>query len=182
MQAIVSELDGPIAATARAIWQRLELELGLTGSRALLRPHVTWLASDGIAADQARDTLPALVQARLPLTVTANGIGVFIGERPTLHLPVVRTREVDRLHHAILRALPDVDPLPQYDPALWQPHVTLAVNDVTWEELPTALMVVRRLIRSATDEVRSLTLIVDDSLAQHVIAEHFDPGGALVVP
>lgn len=92
--------------------------------------HISLLAYEGLARDQAAPALLAAARHLGPLMVHAHGYGFFTGEQPsalTLHVPVVRGPALDLLHARLWAALGDAgaEIAPWSAPDLWSPHLTL---------------------------------------------------------
>jgi 2'-5' RNA ligase len=94
------------------------------------RPHITLLAHEGLPAEQAAAAVAPVVAATPPFPVHAHGYGLFTGDDPSdlsLHVPVVRDRQLDALHRALASALSDAgaEVAGWSASGWWSPHVTL---------------------------------------------------------
>lgn len=104
-------------------------------------PHVSFLVLLAAPPLEQLDDILAEVAARTsPFTVRARGIGVFTGQDPdelVLHVPVVRSPEMESLHGALLTRVEaagaSVDG--HYLPEAWFPHITLCRQVLTADEL-----------------------------------------------
>lgn len=107
-------------------------------------PHITLVSYTDLDATVAADALAPVVRADRPLTVRAHGYGMFTGDRASdlsLHVMVVRTRELDRLHrrtHAALGAA-GACLAGNTDPGVWTPHITLLDRGLTPAKLGRAV-------------------------------------------
>ncbi len=127
-------------------------------------PHITLVSYTGLAPEAAVRALAPVALATEPLRVRAHGYGLFMGDEDadlSLHVMVVRTRELDELqrrgHAALVAAGACVDGISQ--PAVWTPHVTLLDHSLTPELLGRAVeLLARRPHRRWTITVASLAV------------------------
>ncbi len=141
MYAIISELDPESAVTVKALWEELRDACGLEAIYSLPTPHLTWFAANGLDVTAVKGILADLIVGRSGLITYVFGLGIFSGERPVFYLPMVKSQEMIDLHNLIWeKALPYArQPNIYYSPPYWLPHITLALNDVTRENLACAL-------------------------------------------
>lgn len=170
MEHVVVPLDHDHRRCAWELAESLGRDLGVR--RAITAsPHVTIASFTGLGPDDAVDALRASVEAIEPFTVRAHGYGVFAGDAPSdlsLFVSVVRTRALDRLHHAVcgalLRAGALLDGLTA--DAVWSPHITLLDRRLTPPQLGRAVEILAcRPHRSWSLDVASLAII---SRCQHL--------------
>jgi 2'-5' RNA ligase len=66
---------------------------------------------------------------------------MFSGDNPVLYLPIVKSMELSELHKEIWDQTQPYsdDAKPYYSPQLWVPHITLALMDLTQENLACAI-------------------------------------------
>lgn len=127
-------------------------------------PHITLVSYTGLAPEAAVRALGPVARATEPLRVRAHGYGLFTGDEDTdlsLHVVVVRTRELDELQRrsraALVEAGACVDGISQ--PAVWTPHVTLLDHSLTPELLGRAVeLLARRPHRRWTITLASLAV------------------------
>ena len=118
----------------------------------------------GLAPEAAVQALGPVTAATGPLRVRAHGYGLFTGDEDTdlsLHVVVVRTRELDELQRrsrfALVEAGACVDGISQA--AVWTPHVTLLDHSLTPELLGRAVeLLARRPHRRWTITLASLAV------------------------
>jgi 2'-5' RNA ligase len=127
MQGIALLLDAQHAARVEALWRRLDERFGLRGAFAGAPPHCTLHAAARYDPD-VEEALRGLLAEWRPLTLRVEGLGVFPGDRPIIHLAVARgpvLAEMQRqLHDLVDRFATGVDP--HLAPDRWMPHITLA--------------------------------------------------------
>ncbi len=141
MYAIISELDPNAATTVSGLWQQLCLACGLTEIYHLPTPHFTWFLADHLDSDIVIPLVKRLTTNLNSFQVHTFGLGIFTGEKPVLYLPIVKSAEMIRLHREIWNQIqPYGDEVQQYySPRLWVPHITLALKDLTEENLACAV-------------------------------------------
>lgn len=137
MYAIISELDPKSSKYVSEIWQELCQTCGLEAIYNIPTPHFSWLVAEDMdlaATDVILSEIAANVQT---FTLHTFGLGIFTGERPILYLPLVKTIEMINLHNAIWdQIIPHCQNLQYYySPKLWVPHITLALRDLTRENI-----------------------------------------------
>ena len=141
MVAIISELDPVSSATVQVLWQRLRDTCGLTAIYDIPIPHFTWFLADEMEIEKAVSILSQIAARSDPLSIYTSGIGIFSGERPVIYLPIIKTVGLIELHRQIwdqVYAFSKEIKL-YYSPTLWVPHITLAVKDLTKENLHCAV-------------------------------------------
>lgn len=161
MAASASLLDEEHSARVIAIWEALKDEFGLEGVFISPAPHFSYQTARDLDLEMLERVVGDIAAGARPLKVRTSGVGVFTGDRPTVYLPIVRTPELTKLQLALWSAgaMATSKPSPEYHPARWMPHVTLAQGDVS----PALLsQVVDHLNRSELDwemEVDNLAIV-----------------------
>ena len=137
MHGIVSLLDEKHYRLVEHLWADLEQSFELKGIKVTPFPHFSWnLASDFNYPD-LESVLQRISSSVRPFKVTTTGVGLFTGEKPTIYLPVVKTVELLRYHGLIwdLTASASQGRSPLYCPEQWMPHISLAYDDVTKQNI-----------------------------------------------
>lgn len=133
MWAVVSTIDGPLAASIRECWELLETELGVSAAANLLpAPHVTWVGFDHVDLHRASSLIANVADDTGAIEVVGGGLGVFGTERPIVHVPIVKSPAMTALHQRLCSGLKldGRDVAARYLPDRWMPHATLALNDI----------------------------------------------------
>jgi 2'-5' RNA ligase len=138
LDGIVSLLDQEHADLIKILWADLERKFGLRGIHAFRLPHFSYHVAEAYDEVMLEPVLSAFARAHSPFTVQTTGLGIFTGPQPVLHIPVVRTPELTRLHEELWQAIGDgpKGTLPLYHPRQWIPHITLAYGDIHNHMLP----------------------------------------------
>lgn len=141
MYAIISKLDPKTSEVVNTLWEKLCKQCGLRAIYKIPLPHLSWLVAEGLDLPGASKMLGQICKRTSQLTVHVFGLGVFTGEKPVLYLPTVKSHAMISLHEEIWKKLGPLSEDAQlyYSPKLWVPHITLALNDLTEENLPCAI-------------------------------------------
>ena len=144
MEAIVSLLDAHTNEKVLDIWDELNQRCGLRAVLASPIPHFTWQAAESYNQPGAKEMLRGIGCNYREFRVRIVGLGIFSGEKPTLYISLVRDRLLTRLHQELWKKIVPWANTPSwyYSPAMWVPHITLAYQDLTEENLPCALKAV----------------------------------------
>jgi len=134
MHGLVSLLPQPFYHEVELLWDELERECGLVGVRQTPFPHFSWTVSERVNESALQAALNRLAHQMKPFTISTAGVGIFPGDKPVVFIRVVKSPALFSLHEAILAAVRE--PLggalnPLYEPDVWVPHITLALEDVT---------------------------------------------------
>lgn len=141
MFAIISELDSKSTESVKELWRKLRDKCSLKAIYDQPTPHLSWFVAEELDVRSSATTLNRLAGNICGFTTQAYGIGFFTGLRPVLYLPLVKTQDMIEIHNQVWDQIPGFSkqPKPYYDPSNWMPHVTLAVNDLSTENLACAL-------------------------------------------
>ena len=133
MLAITSLLPSPASDRINALIKSLETEFGLDDVQATPEPHLTYQIVEPADLAQLKASLREIAATTAPFVAHTTGLGMFPGERPVIHIPVLRSDYLNQLHHRILAAAaPLCSRTDKYSaPDLWLPHVSLALHDTT---------------------------------------------------
>ncbi len=137
MQAVISLLPEFYNTQVEQIWDSLEDHFGLNYVRITPIPHFTWQLGEGY---QQEDVISFLHELTLNLElfeVCTQGLNHFSSTSPILFIEVSKSPKLLELHAAIWQQLfpLTLDPSPLYSPESWHPHITLAMEDLSWEML-----------------------------------------------
>jgi len=141
MYAIISPLDADSADTVQNLWHLLREKCGLAAIYKFPTPHMSWFGSDDLDINRASPVLSQIAESSEPLNIHIFGVGIFTGKKPILYLPLVKSIPMITLHQKIWdQVQPYSEAAKQYySPSLWVPHTTLALNDLTHENLCCAI-------------------------------------------
>lgn len=141
MDAVISLLDAEHTRIVKSLWRELDMRFGVRAISVTPFAHFSYQIADGYAIDRVEEALRSVARSVPRFTVRTTGLGIFTGETPVLHVPVVKSPTLCRLHRRIWDALDtagsDVSPL--YSPDHWMPHITLGHGDLDTENLPAIM-------------------------------------------
>ena len=165
MYAIISELNEAAAVQVMHLWRELNQGCGLEGIFNYPTPHFTWFSAEEMVVDRCLPILEMIAGEGPTFAVHSTGIGLFPGESPVLYLPVVKSPRLMALHRSIWdQILPySQEANTFYAPNRWVPHITLAMRDLTTENLPCALASVASEPRELTSIVRTVALVKSEN-------------------
>lgn len=136
MQAVISLLPEPFNTQVEKIWDSLDEKFGLKYVRITPIPHLTWQLGQGYQ-EGVLTILHELTLWMEPFEVCTQGLNHFPAEKPVLFIEITKSARLLELHKTLWdQLLPNtVDPSELYSPESWHPHITLALEDLTWEVL-----------------------------------------------
>jgi 2'-5' RNA ligase len=124
--AVTLRLDNDAAARVRVLWDALSAD-GFANHAAKLgyEPHLTLaLLDDSADAPRLGEIVDAISADWRAMPLSLSAVAAFPAVPATLWLAPIVTTPLLYLHAALCAALPSVRP--EYRPAAWIPHVTLA--------------------------------------------------------
>jgi 2'-5' RNA ligase len=96
-------------------------------------PHFSWQIAGNYDFASLEAALKDLASEIQPFTVHTAGLGLFTGSRPVVYIPVVKDRKLLSIHERIWNTAYKFsqEASPYYDPTFWMPHISLAYEDIT---------------------------------------------------
>lgn len=181
MHGIVSLLDEKHYKLVEGLWDDLEDGFKLRGIRVTPFPHFSWSVANDFNYPELESTLQRIASSVRPFKVTTTGIGLFTGEKPVIYLPVVKTVELMRYHGLIweLTAPASHGRSPLYCPERWVPHISLAYDDVTKQNIGPLME--RLAFQSFNWEVNvdNIALIYEPTGTVGTLKNHYSFAGKL---
>ncbi len=146
MQGLVTLLPQPYYHQVELLWEGLEERFGLNYIRFTPFPHFSWQIGEGYQLDAILPLLSRFAKDLEPFEVDIRGVEAFPGEMPVLFLKVLYTTQIRVIHNNLWNLLLPytIEPNLYYGPDNWQPHVTLALNDLTPGALPNVVKWVKQ--------------------------------------
>ncbi|TXD31677.1 hypothetical protein FRC96_20430 [Lujinxingia vulgaris] len=129
MYAVAARLGEDLEERIARLWDRTELIAPHQIPRATRVPHVSFQLVE-TPHPHALEVLLREPFCEVPATIRTSALGVFARPRQVLFLSVVREPALDRYFQAInVRLMAQGYHLhPFYSPAMWTPHITLALG------------------------------------------------------
>ncbi|MGI4739925.1 MAG: 2'-5' RNA ligase family protein [Janthinobacterium lividum] len=164
MLAITSLLPSPSSDHINSLIKSLETEFGLTDVQATPEPHLTYQLVEPNDLDELKAALRHIASTSTPFIAHTTGLGMFPGERPVIHIPVLRSDYLNQLHHRILEvAVPMCSRTDKYSaPDLWLPHISLALHDTTPELLGPVMQFLNNQTFNLELEISNIALLRPD--------------------
>lgn len=165
MHGIVSLLPQPYYKEVENIWNQLEKEVGLTGVRVTPYPHFSWQIAENYDMNKLIDVFEDIAVSTKPFEVKTTGIGLFTGKSPVVFIPVVKDIQLLKFHYSIWEKLKQVgeDISDYYSPQLWIPHISLAYEDVTKENIGIVLRKLSFMDFNWSFEVDNISFIYEQN-------------------
>ncbi|MCP4763887.1 MAG: hypothetical protein GY870_19100 [archaeon] len=139
----MSLLDQKYTQRIKKIGKILKNEAGLSGITQF--PHFTWHARKDYEYNKIEDIIKELCEIIPPFNINTAGLGIFAGSRPVLYVKIVTTNELLNIHSKIFQKAQTIsnDSIISYDePENWVPHITLALGDITKDNIGKAIKLV----------------------------------------
>jgi 2'-5' RNA ligase len=137
MHGLVSLLPTPYYERVEDLWNELEDTFGLRGIRVTPYPHFSWQIAGEYDFAALEAAIGRITAETPPFNVRTAGLSLFTGPRPVLYIPVVKDEPLLKLHARIWEAAlaASQDASPYYSPPAWMPHISLAYEDLTPENI-----------------------------------------------
>ena len=174
MYGIVSLLDSAHYQLVEALWAELDEVCSVRGVYVTPFPHFSYHVAERYEDDKLAEIVRQVARGTVSFHIRTTGLGMFTGSQSVLYLPIVRTLELSRLHHALWHAIAPVSSgrVDYYHPDLWMPHITIGFGDVDVESAAAAI----RLLGARTFDwdiaIDNLALIYDTGARQEVRARY----------
>ena len=167
MNAIISLLPDPFKQEVEQLWDQLENEVGLRGIRAVPFPHFSWQGAQEYEENGLELILKTMAGLSKPIKVQTSGLGLFTGKSPVLFINVIKSPQLMRMHQQIWSG---TRPIRKefnlyYESDLWQPHISIAMEDVTPEKIGQVMEKLSVIEFNWTFEIDNFAYFVSDSPA-----------------
>jgi 2'-5' RNA ligase len=141
MFAIASILSAFPREKTKSLWTALELQCGLVGIQVAPLPHFSWQVAEYFEKEKVYQILSNFSRSITPFIVKTAGLGIFTGLDPVMYLPIVKSQKIFEIHAWLWEYLsPYANGVnPYYEVSEWIPHITLASNDATPQNLACAV-------------------------------------------
>ncbi|HEY9628690.1 MAG TPA: 2'-5' RNA ligase family protein [Coleofasciculaceae cyanobacterium] len=131
-------------------------------------PHISYQVAKKYDVSALRQVMAQLSQDCSSFQVLTSGLGVFTGERPILHIPVVRNRSLTDFQQRIWEALVPIssETSNYYHPDTWMPHITLVYENLALPQLPELVRCLGDRCFNWTITLDNLSLLCDGGIEQ----------------
>ena len=130
MEGLVTLLDKRLSAQVEAAWDELHQRCGIEHPIIGPAPHFSWHVAWAYDLPELEPALRKLAASQPVFRLNSTGLGLFSGSPQwVLYIPVIKTREMIGLHARLWKMAERFAEraVPYYMPAVWQPHITLAM-------------------------------------------------------
>ena len=174
LHGVGSLVDSEATRRVKAIWSRLDRELGLRGVLVMPYPHVSYQVAQGYDRDNLEVSLARLARETRPFTIRTMGLATFPGPWPVVFVAVEKDYELRAFHGKVWEAcLPHArDAFAYYHPDSWIPHITLAHGEER-NSVPLSGDQVNRVLATLNDQdcrweiaIDNITLVWDYGTSQ----------------
>ncbi len=148
MNAIISPLDAQHDQIVRELWDELAQEFGVRGVYITPYPHFSYQLAASYHLDRLIEVMQSVAAASEPFTVQTMGLGIFTGGSPVLYVDVVRSPELDRMHHRVWRQIAPLATglIEYYRAEKWMPHITIGWGDMDPARLGPIVNLLKRRV------------------------------------
>jgi 2'-5' RNA ligase len=163
--AIVIDLNQELEKHAREEWRLLEEQFSIQFiSKNSPCPHIA--IESGLYGDENKvlEIMQEVASQSPPFTIMGNGLGVFVGQTPVIHIRWVNNKSLINLRIKFGEAFEKQCQAPNgtlsgyRENPDWLPKTTLAYKDSSYENLPDVLKLLQRMPFDSKLEVSQLTL------------------------
>jgi 2'-5' RNA ligase len=132
MDGVVTLLDPIHTQKTLVLWQELKNHCGVPEIKNHLAPHFTWHVAEGYVGEKLIPALQEICQQTKPFCVRSSGIGVFPGQKPVIHISLMKDRKLLDFHEELWCRINEFahTPSPLYAPENWVPHITIFFEEI----------------------------------------------------
>ena len=182
MQALVTTFPKPYEDQILALWQDLKEKFGLQYIENITVPHFTWHICDTYELNAVTPLLERIAAEIEPFEILVEDVGTFISQSPVVYLKIKPNPQLIKLHTRLWQELLPYahEPNMLYSPSMWHPHVTLALQDLSPEQLEPVLAYVggqKISWRITIDHYSLLTQTMDGAFT---LINHFQFGKGII--
>ncbi len=177
MQGVVTVLEGEGAEAFASAVEGIRREFGiaLTGNDAI--PHLSWHVSEAYDLERLDAAVKSLARSEAPFATATAGLGLFPGDAPLVHLPVLRTPRVSLLQRVLFQEASlalKTEVSPFVTPEGWVPHVTLGQAGLTPEVAGKAVawLLQQPIAGSLPLPISHLAIGEDTPTGQRILSRH----------
>ena len=165
MPGIVSLLDDQHTELVEKLWIEMAQQFGVGDPAMPFVPHFSYHVAEGYEIERLGAVLDEVTGETAVFTTQATGIAIFPGLEPVIYIPIARNLALTKLHE---RAWTAVTPhshnsLPHYAPAGWFPHITLAHEGITPDNLGPIVTWLHNQAITWTIPVDNLALVSNEN-------------------
>ncbi|HOA22218.1 MAG TPA: 2'-5' RNA ligase family protein [Anaerolineaceae bacterium] len=182
MHALISTLPKPYEDQVLRMWDALEERFGSKYVRTATVPHFTWQLGDSYALESVIPLLEQLAAEVDSFDIVVQGVEHFVSQAPIVFLEIIKNPSLVKTHLDIWQHMEahTINPNLLYSPALWHPHISLAVQDLSWKDLPDALELIRGKNLDWRVMIDHFSILRQDPDGAVTLEHHFQFGKGLI--
>ncbi len=144
MHGFVSLLDEKYSGRIEKLWDLIETKTGLSGIKIVPYPHFAWHVAGNYDFNKLEKIMKDLSESIPSFEIRTAGLGIFAGRSPVLYLKIVNTIELLKIHSKIYQNAQTIAEYSNtlYAPNNWVPHISLALGDLTKENIGAVIKLV----------------------------------------
>lgn len=141
MEGVVALLEGEPRGRVLDLWDAFERETGIPSRSPGAVPHLSFHVARQVDRAKARGGIEQLARATPPFAARTFGLGLFAGNPPILWVGVTPSRRLLALQAEVHAAMAgsSAEPVPEYSPGVWVPHITVGQANIPPARLGEAL-------------------------------------------
>jgi len=161
LNGLITQLPQYIEDEVGNIWDRLHALFGINRVKSTTLPHLTWVIARECDEKQVKDAIDNLRKRHFPFVIKTNGIGIFTGKRPAVYIQIKPTIELLRFQSTLFEVFSKLakNPKKHYKPQRWIPHISLAIEDVTNENISDIIAYLLPITFKHDVRIESLSLV-----------------------
>jgi hypothetical protein len=163
--AIVIPLSGSILTQTIECWEVLSRKYNIKyHSSHSACPHITITSGDCSDEEEFRQVVYSCLSKCSSITIQANGLGIFVKEAPVIYIRWFLSRELKSMCILFQDGLSNVWSRISNSSVkeIWLPKSTLALNDISYEQLPSILKELNMFDFEQSMEIEKITLLEID--------------------
>ena len=182
MQALVTTFPKPYEDQILALWQDLKEKFGLQYIENITVPHFTWHICDAYELKAVTPLLERIAAEVEPFEILVEDVGTFISQSPVVYLKIKPNPLLIKLHTRLWQELLPYahEPNMLYSPSMWHPHVTLALQDLSPEQLEPVLAYVGGQKISWRIMIDHYSLLTQATDGAFTLINHFQFGKGII--
>jgi 2'-5' RNA ligase len=175
MQALVTTFPKPYEPRILDIWQDLKDKFEIDYIQSTTIPHFTWQIGLKYSLQAVTPLLEQIAAETQPFEIAVEGVETFVSQAPVVFLKIIPIPNLIKLHTRLWNALLPYlqEPNLLYSPGLWRPHITLAMQDLSWEQLKPVLDYLMALKLSWRITVDQFSILQQDANGTTTLLHHF---------
>ena len=182
MQALVTTFPKPYEDQILALWQDLKEKFGLQYIENITVPHFTWHICDTYELKAVTPLLERIAAEVEPFEILVEDVGTFISQSPVVYLKIKPNPLLIKMHTRLWQELLPYahEPNMLYSPSMWHPHVTLALQDLSAEQLGPVLAYVGGQKISWRIMIDHYSLLTQTTDGAFTLINHFPFGKGII--